>query len=260
MRNLSTFQDILRLLDDGLKEELEQKSISDLTLDFGSDLVVVLFSDGSLIFFSIVDGFKLCDFNFNRENLVEAVWFSVQYVGELRAIIAISKSGEINEISCISDYENNLHRGLPKVYTCEEVGVVDGGIESASWSPDVGTLAIISGNNTLMLMKSNWEDVTEIMLPNRVPNSTCSLAWIGDGTLLAVMTLDASDKIYRVRLYSRLLEVENIARKVPKSGQDAGLIVGLEPCMAWSPNCTILACAFRKPPGAMHVCFLIHIP
>jgi hypothetical protein len=101
--------------------------------------------------------------------------------------------------------------------SCE--GCVDGGIAAAVWSPDLRFLLILTNNDTLICMTNNWEVVNEISLDPRVPGSRSALSWRdGDGDFFALFSIDASDGIGRVRMYTKELVYVGVSHSVGGGG------------------------------------------
>lgn len=53
------------------------------------------------------------------------------------------------------------------------------------WSPDQETVAIVTGNQTLLCMNTMWEPLAEVPLEELDATALVSLAWRGDGQYLA---------------------------------------------------------------------------
>ncbi|KAH7624735.1 putative Elongator complex protein 1 [Nannochloris sp. 'desiccata'] len=138
----------------------------------------------------------------------------------------------------------------------EEVGVLEGGVVAASWSPDGEALAVLSGAGQLLLMTSTWDLLWETPVINNRPEypqptslpgpgpdpgsevqlsrNTAAMSWRGDGKYLATCTDDSfsgsgngSVSISRVRVWDR------------ESGELHALgesVDGVQSVLAWQPN------------------------
>ena len=135
---------------------------SDCYVDSGSGIAAHVVSlcinesiDGSTAYFLLNTGTLLsfhashCLYRFNQAwnlNVTEDLepnsdWFDVTYVAMIGCVVCISYSGSIISI----DEEDT---------SCVElIGVIDGGISTAKWSPDQSCLNIVTNNNTIIRCK-----------------------------------------------------------------------------------------------------------
>eukprot|EP01033_Poteriospumella_lacustris_P009082 gene9081-6530_t len=132
--------------------------------------------------------------------------------------------------------------------------MIDGGIHAASWSPDYSCLAILTGNNTMLLMSNTWEPISEIDFPAFDPQSPVGLSWKGDGELLSVVSQDASDNTYHARIYNKSLQLYATGRNVADG--PAAILKGLGGCTAFAPNGTLVAVYQRRAAELPQVAFL----
>lgn len=133
----------------------------------------------------------------------------------------------------------------------EEVGVIQGGILAAAWSPDGEVFAIVGGLGQIMLMTSNWDVLWEKEAENNTPEfpqptsppgsplpsppTIASLSWRGDGKFLAVctgksVTNDSNEEeqcSLRVRVWTRETgELHSLGEPVQH----------ICPAISWQPN------------------------
>ena len=169
----------------------------------------------------------------------DKLWFSVVMVYESNSIICISHSGNIMSLQTVSS-------AAP-----ESEGCVDDGIADASWSPDQLCLVIISNNNTILLMTNTFDVITEVPIEPRLEGSQSCISWRGDGMQFALYSVDACDGIARMRMYDRDL-VLLWEGKTAAEGPGA-VVKNLLPCLAYSPNGSIVAGVQQRTPKKQQV-------
>ena len=111
-----------------------------------------------------------------RRNQGEA-WFSVRYLGELDAIVILSKKGDVLTVDVSGDtiYSDDEEL-MVEVNEDEEVfvagvelvGVIDDGLLDASWSPDEEVLCLLTGKGNLLTLTSEFNELSEQPLPSSV--------------------------------------------------------------------------------------------
>ena len=194
----------LLLLQDTISTSLTDAGASDLVAlcrDLGSNNLFVLTDAGVLYSIDPLTGSQIAKHESwilsSECNNSSQGWFNVTIVNETGAIVCISHSGLL-----VSIKEDPV--SCQWSHTVEQEGDVEGGIATAAWSPDTSRLALLTNNNTLLLMTGFWDVLAEIPLPtSRVPNSPCGISWRGDGEYLSVVTTDAEDGITRARVYTK---------------------------------------------------------
>lgn len=161
--------------------------------------------------------------------------------------MAVSRSGAISVV----EQEGRAYLKEPEL-----VGVIDGGIAHAQWSPDQASLLILTNNDSLILMSNNWEVIHEIPIPAR--NVTVSgselvgrLSWTGDGDFFAMLTQDKEDSTTKVRVFSKDMEETAMCRNVADG--TASVIKGLGSCVAFSTNGTYITMSLERVKGKLQV-------
>eukprot|EP01041_Mallomonas_annulata_P000313 gene313-571_t len=245
MRNLVITQDII--------SGLRQFVAVSLTLDYMTESLCILTKDGYVLSFSTVDNFQNLSTHYKLQGTgdgnADESWFLIEQVGDINALVCVSHSGSIEIIENIKEQEFNSD---DLGHCSEQVGVVEGGISSAGWSPDQSTLAIVTNNNSLMLMTATWDDVQEVQIPVRVPLSETSISWCGDGETFALSSTDLVDSLTKVRIYSRSLQLLATSRTVALPG----ILRGLGSALAFAPNGSMIACAQKKVGNKLKIALL----
>ena len=142
----------------------ENSSIVSLSFDKGSSRVFVLLGDGTVLHLSEIDDFLRFEGKFNAcvDQEIDNGWFYLRFIAGTGSAVAISHSGSIVSIEA-----SDVGTLEP-----EQIGCIDGGIASASWSPDQSFLTIITNNNTMLCMSSTWDVLQEIPMAPRLSGST----------------------------------------------------------------------------------------
>lgn len=168
-------------------------------------------------------------------------WFDIQVLSEVSQIVGISHSGCIVTISVNQNFSDSSEMEMDisdvnmmslakpvheyTLISCE--GNVEGGIASAAWSPDQRFLLIVTNNDTLICMTNTWEVVNEIDLEPRASLedldaksvcSMCDVTWRGDSEYFSIYSVDASDKMGKVRTYTKDLEFVGVSHDVGGGG------------------------------------------
>jgi hypothetical protein len=214
MRNLLLLQDTLCKIGSNGPSTSGDDLVC-LCRDVGSNNLFALTAAGLLYTLDTLDGFSLtheswdlncCNGSPSSSN-ASSEWFNVAVVSETGSIVCISHAGLI--VSIKEDLSSG--RWSPVM---EQEGDVDGGIATAAWSPDGSRLALLTNNNTILLMTGYWDVLEEVPLPPRVPGSACAMSWRGDGEYLSIISVDADDNLARVRVFTKDLEMHSTGRNV----------------------------------------------
>ena len=243
------------MLQDTISTSLTDAGASDLVAlcrDLGSNNLFVLTDAGVLYSIDPLTGSQVTkqeSWVLNSEsNNSSHGWFNVTIVNETGAIVCISHSGLL-----VSIKEDPV--SCQWSHTVEQEGDVEGGIATAAWSPDTSRLALLTNNNTLLLMTGFWDVLAEIPLPtSRVPNSPCGISWRGDGEYLSVVTTDADDGISRARVYTKELELHATGRNIADG--PGSVLKGLSTVVAYATNGSLIALTQRVKANKLQVVFI----
>ena len=246
MRNLLVLSDHAYCFEQGEgSEEGHDSHICCFTVDFSQDVLMMLTSNGRVhrsfinAFFSQDEPF-LPSYFCQAEETTERDWFSLEYVDEISLPVGISLTGTI----CTLEGD-----------VCEQQGVIEGGISAAEWSPDYGRILIVTNNNSLLAMTSTWDILDEVPIEPKALNSHVCISWRGDGEYVAIYSVDETDKMGRVRIFNRDLELHAIGRQVGDGA--AAEIKGLVPALAFASNGGLIAVGQKKGgKGKLFVCLL----
>ena len=119
------------------------------------------------------------DLSMSGDNGVDHTWFSLVSLRRNGSIVCLSKAGLIISISLDLCYTDKW---------CQVVDVegdVDGGIADAAWSPDQTRLVIVTNNNTILSMNSEWDVLEEVPLAeHRAPGTSLQMSWRGVASTL----------------------------------------------------------------------------
>jgi IKI3 family len=247
MRNLILLQDSIY---SGLVDQDDKLSnIVSICRDIGSTSVFTLTDSGYLSIFKISDQLRvenqlsLCTSSGEKVNS----WFDATVVGEIGAVVCISHSGTI--ISVREDPETGRRSD-----TFEQEGDVDGGIAAAGWNPDASNLAIVTNNDSILLMTAYWDVLEEVPMPSRLPGSPCSVSWRGDGEYLTILCVDKELLIPQVRVYSKKLELISIGRNVAEGA--GSLLRGLGSAVAYATNGSLIALSQQQGKSKLQIAFI----
>ena len=175
-------------------------------------------------------------------------WFNVAVVAETGAIVCVSHSGLL--VSIKEDPETGRWSDV-----VEQEGDVEGGIAAAAWSPDTNRLALLTNNDTVLLMTGYWDVLEEVPLPAaRVPSSLCGFSWRGDGEYLSMITVDADDGLARARVFTKDLELHATGRNVADG--PASALKNLDPVVAYATNGSLVALAQQRSRAKLQVVFV----
>ena len=215
MRNLLLLQDSLCKIAWNEPLTAAGDDLVCLCRDVGSNNLFALSETGVLHTLDTLDGFSLTDESWDlntcngspSSSTSSSGWFNVVVVSETGSIVCISHAGLIVSIK----EDPSSGRWSPVM---EQEGDVEGGIATAAWSPDGSRLALLTNNNTILLMTGYWDVLEEVPLTPRLPGSACAMSWRGDGEYLSIISIDADDALARVRVYTKDLELHSTGRNV----------------------------------------------
>ena len=247
MRNLLLLQDSLysNVID---QIKCKNTEIVSICRDIGSSSLNVLTQGGILYSIDISDTSRIeNEIKLNSPNVTDDSWFDATIVAEIGAVVCISHSGMI-----VSVREDPVTGNQSNSFEVE--GDVEGGIAAACWNPDASNIVIITNNDSVLLMTGYWDVLEEIPLPNRIPNSSCSISWRGDGEFVAILTVDKEDSISYVRVYSRKLELVSVGKNIQEG--PSGILKGLGSAVAYATNGSLIALSQVKGRGKQQVVFV----
>jgi hypothetical protein len=253
MRNLIVLQDAIWAALDNYESLAAPATIVSVCRDIGSSSLFVLTSSGFLLSIDMGDGFAVERSKWNLNDAFEErdapdnSWFYVAVAAETGAIVCISHHGSIASIR--EDPATGRRSD-----TVEQEGAVDGGIAAAAWSPDTCNLALVTNNDSLLLMTSYWDVLEEVPIESRVPGSACDLSWRGDGEFLSMVSEDAADNTVRARVFSKNLELHSTGRNVADGA--GALLRNLGSCVAYATNGSLIAVPQQKTKTKLQVAFL----
>lgn len=151
MKNLIVLQDSINILAAVEQQPgVAEYTVCSFTIDCGTETVYILTSNGYVLCYCMTVQWKLIHdpWCVNMDEDDDASWFYIAQVSETNCVSCIAHSGAI---VCITEDE-----------VLDQVGVVDGGIAAAKWSPDERFLIIVTNNNSVMCMTSSWDVLHEI--------------------------------------------------------------------------------------------------
>lgn len=245
MRNISVIQDHLAAVGGDANDSSPVVSIA---LNHTHHRLYSLTENGILSTYDISDHFRFLSSTKLEFDGVQEQWFGLDFLIIGSTVVALSREGSI----VTADDNGDNHSGA--LENVDQIGVIDGGIHAASWSPDYSCLAILTGNNTMLLMSNTWEPISEIDFPAFNPQSPVGLSWKGDGELLSVVSQDVSDNTYHARIYNKSLQLHATGRNVADG--PAAVLKGLGGCTSFAPNGTLVAVYQRRAAELPQVAFL----
>jgi hypothetical protein len=268
MRNIVLLRDQLHSLSAATGTNLVAVSFDKAALKvllLASDGIVYCFNDME---FSITPAFVCHAYKeFSHSSLSwetaepeDNQWFDVSYIAGTGSIVLISRSGVIASLSqddSMQDqsYDNScaaIHlerNGYPA--TAEQVGVIDGGIAAAAWSPDQSSLILVTNNNTMLCMSCTWDVLQEIPIPDRVPGSASSVSWRGDGEGFALVSVDLEDGVCRMRVFNNQLELLAVGRNIAEG--PAATMKGVGEVVSYASNGSYIAVCQLPRAGRLQV-------
>jgi len=157
------------------------------------------------------------------------------------------------------------------------VGCVASGLKAVQWSPDQEVIAMVTGQDTVIVMTGNFDPITEVDLhqsgfgekqfitvgwgkketqfhgsegkvairsiPESVEQTQLlddgqpQISWRGDGSLFAVSTLRPESNSRQIRIFSRDAVLQYTSEPA----------AGLEEALSWRPSGNIIASSQRLP-------------
>lgn len=240
MRNIIVLQDRIHafLTECGRPNSL----IASISFDKSSSTIFVLFANGMVYLLEVVETSLLLKSSFSLDTTVAANdWIDSSYLPGIGVLVCISRSGHIV-----------LAQEVPSGGLSQElIGSIDGGIACCSWCPDQTCLALLTNNDTILLMSSEWDVLQEVPSTSRIPNSPASVSWRGDGMALSIGSVDSEDEITRIRMYDRELNLTAVGRNVADGA--ASILKGVGPVVAFATNGTYIAIAQQRVKGVQQV-------
>ena len=241
---------------DFVKDRINTRfNVVSIVVNISSEVLYVLCQNGYVLLFNIVENYERLPFYYklqgNSAITNDDQWFLIEYIDYKNELVCLSHSGAIEIIKSV----DGMERGEIdfQLNDSEQVGVVDGGISSAAWSPDKRSLVIVNENNTIMSMSTNWEGVEEIPIEARCAGTETGVSWCGDGELFVVSTQDANDNITRARIFTATMDQVAVSRVM--SG--TGVLRGLETGVAFAPSGSMITCAQKKTRTSLQVISII---
>eukprot|EP01038_Epipyxis_sp_PR26KG_P009194 gene9194-12400_t len=175
-------------------------------------------------------------------------WFDISFSSLTNMLVCISHNGSIATLRINDESQKLSADGY------ELIGAIDNGISSAKWSPDGSCLAIITNNNSIILMTSSFDVLEEIPMTPKIPSSVSAISWRGDGALLTVLSNDEDDGIVKVRIYNKSLELVSTGRNV---ADGVGSVMrGIGHVVAFATNGSHVAVSQEKVKSKLQIALL----
>ncbi|XP_071449948.1 elongator complex protein 1 [Hetaerina americana] len=164
-------------------------------------------------------------------------------------------------------------------------GIVSTGVRAAAWSPDEEVIAIVTGEDNLIIMTCAFDPITEVPLHQQIKGEIqfinvgwgkketqfhgsegkaaakiehktsqpvfdwddCSprISWRGDGELLVISMVNSHSRCRQLRIFNREGSLQCTSEDVD----------GLEPPVSWKPSGALIASVQRLPNKYMVVFF-----
>ena len=200
-------------------------------------------------------------------------WFHLSYVdaADELSLVCLSRNGAIATVN-------------PTTGEAELVGEFEHGLQAASFSPDGEVLCLLtfseedddddddeqdvndstinSKNSALLLMNTQWEVLAETSIDSHIPSdnskeSTVSICWRPDGSLVALSTVDVADNLRKIRIFKRdNLQFHAIGRTEDGSGKLVPNMIASAGISWAGAGCSqLLAAAQRKGKKTIQVIF-----
>lgn len=250
MRNLALSADRTFLI----REEGVSSDVVSVCVNHASSSLHLLMTSGEIINVDTSDELKIasiCRLFF--EEIVEK-WFVLDFLVLNSCLVAVSYEGSIATIEASEE--------TGQLTISEQIGMIDGGIADACWSPAFDILAIATYNHSIMLMSNTWEPIQEVPFLAFDHSYPIKISWKGDGELLTVLAKDASDGIVRVRVFDRSLEVTAVCHNVGDG--PASVVKDIGTALSFAVNGSLIAYHQKHasgvdqvlPPSAQHLTLL----
>ncbi|KAJ1428603.1 hypothetical protein B484DRAFT_65662 [Ochromonadaceae sp. CCMP2298] len=160
-----------------------------VAFDKGASLVYLLSCAGTIYCFSDEGLCLLAAHSASPAEEGEApdlLWFELTFVAGTGSLVAVSRSGAI----CSLDGEQAAAAAREgRSLKAERVGVIEGGLAGAAWSPDQSRLLLVTPLS-LLSMSCDWEPLQEVANAPLLQGSLAGVSWRGDGSGVAVVSTD----------------------------------------------------------------------
>lgn len=212
------------------------------SLSMSSQLLAILTNNGRILFVNSEDLLLVNQsVNLNVEDIRDKDWFNITTVMETNTIVCISHSGSIVQWKTL-DFDPD---------SVEIEGQVDEGLASASWNTDRSILALLTRNNTLLLMTCYFEVIVEKIVSGVHIESPSTISWRGDGSGFTLLNRDGDADRCKIQFFTKDAEFVELGRNVADG--PSSIILGIGNCIAYSPNCTLVAFPLHKTSHRLQV-------
>lgn len=258
MRNIILLRDQLLALSSSSSSSFVDLSPSSAIVciahDKGSSQFFALTQTGSIYCCSEVDdGYRVIRILYASEPTDEAMlsisccgWFDVSYLAGTGVLACLSYNGDI------VSFELDGPTAVDGVG--DQVGVIDGGIAAAAWSPDRECLVLLTNNSSILCMSSSWEVLYEVALPADMATDSgigADVSWKGDGEYFALISVDKGDNQAKLRIYNKHLELSATARNVAEG--PGSVMKGIGRVVAFSSSGNYVSVCQERVRGRLQV-------
>ena len=218
MRNITLLRDqLLALSPPSSVNASLSPAIVCIAHDKSSSQFFALTQTGSIYCCSEVDdGYRVIRILYVSQHTDESIlsnscyrWFDVSYLAGTGVLVCLSYNGDIVSFELDGP---TIMDGFG-----DQIGVIDGGIAAAAWSPDRECLVLLTNNSSILCMSSSWEVLYEVALPADMATDAgtgADVSWKGDGEHFALISVDKGDNQAKLRIYNKHLELSVTARNV----------------------------------------------
>ncbi|KAJ1339139.1 hypothetical protein BSLG_006277 [Batrachochytrium salamandrivorans] len=192
-----------------------------------------------------------------------AIIAGMQYLVDSQSLCIAFQSGDILLVRFVDSYGSSSI-----VPTVECVGIVDSGIKTMSWSPDLELVLFVTGVDTILEMTKEFEPISEVPLhanhhgeetqfhgkekaaavKSTAPDTDAihlsqddthapALSWRGDGNFFACSSLNPTKTARTICIYNREGILQNTSEHVSH----------LEHPLCWRPSGNLIASTQRLP-------------
>lgn len=239
---------------------------------------ILLYNNGKVIKYNENEreSYEICNlanslFQANQESIPKAL--DIYYSYEKNSIFLFLCNGDIVSIEI---KENNM-------CFSDTVGSINGGLKACKWSPENELVALVTGNDTVIVMTNDFDPLSEVELhgggfgekqlttvgwgkketqfrgsegkykaqsnedleyKNEVFDHTVRISWRGDAELFAVSCINPETN----QRYLRIFNKEGILQYTSET------VIGLEHALDWKPSGNLIASTQRLPNKHV-VCF-----